>query len=165
MLKLFLTVSILVVPTLAAAQDSATAEEVLQKTREAAAYLAKEGANGIATFKSKNPLSWWKADGYIFVFDCEHGKMLANANLAIAGAPLSRMHDELGLALAKPLCENGQRPNGGWFETHLPKPHTTKIVRKMLYVRPVPGTTYEVGSGIYDETVPVEDLNKLADGQ
>lgn len=165
MLKLFLTVSMLVVPTFAAAQDSATAEEVLQKTREAAAYLAKEGANGIATFKSKNPLSWWKADGYIFVIDCEHGKMLANANLAIVGAPLSRMHDQLGLFLAKPLCENGQRPNGGWFETHSPKPNTTKVVRKMLYVRPVPGTTYEVGSGIYDETVTVENLNRLADGQ
>ena len=38
-------------------------------------------------------------------------------------------------------------------------------VRKMLYVRPVPGTTYEVGSAIYDETVTVESLNKLADGQ
>jgi len=113
MLKLFLTSSLLIVPTFAAAQEAATAEEVLQKTREAAVYLAKEGADGIATFKSKNPLSVWKADGYIFVIDCEHGKMLANANLAIAGAPLARIHDNLGLYLAKPYCENGQRPKWG----------------------------------------------------
>jgi hypothetical protein len=113
MFKLFFTVSLVVTPTFAAAQDSATADEVLQKTREAAAYLAKEGADGLATFRSKNPLSWWKADGYIFVFDCEDGKMLANANLAIADSPLSSMRDRLGFSLAKPLCENGQRRKWG----------------------------------------------------
>ena len=64
-----------------------------------------------------------------------------------------------------PIVKTVNAPNGGWFETHSPKPNTTKVVRKMLYVRPVPGTTYQVGSGIYDETATVEDLNKLADSQ
>lgn len=31
----------------------------------------------------------------------------------------------------------------------------------MVYVRPVPDTTYQVGSGIHDTTVTVEDLNNL----
>jgi hypothetical protein len=75
---------------IATAQDSATAQEVLQKTREAADYLVREGAKGVATFKSKNPQSFWKSDGYIFIIDCELGRMLANANLALAGAPLKR---------------------------------------------------------------------------
>jgi cytochrome c len=152
-------------PSISTAQDSATAQEVIQKTREAADYLVREGAKGVATFKSKNPQSFWKSDGYIFVIDCEQGKMLANANLAIAGAPLKRLHDSLGLYVAKPLCENGRRPHGGWFEIHQPKPNTTKVSRKMLYVRPVPGTTYQVGSGIYDDTATVEELNKLSDNQ
>lgn len=155
----------LILPSTATAQDSATAQEVIQKTREAADYLVREGAKGVATFKSKNPQSFWKPDGYIFVIDCELGKMLANANLALAGAPLKRLHDSLGFYLAKPLCENGSRPNGGWFEIHQPKPNTTKVLRKMLYVRPIPGTTYQVGSGIYDDTATVEELNKLSDSQ
>jgi len=166
-LKVFLVIPglFLVVPSIARAQDSATPQEVIQKTQEAADYLVKEGEKGVATFKSKNPQSFWKSDGYIFVFDCELGRMLANANLAIAGAPLKRLHDSLGLYLAMPLCENGRRPHGGWFEIHQPKPNTTKVVRKMLYVRPVPGTTYQVGSGVYDDKLTVEELNKLSDSQ
>lgn len=157
-----------IVPSIPATQPSATAEDVIQKTREAAEYLAKEGEKGIATFKSRNAQSFWKTDGYIFVIDCEHGKMLAHPILAFAGAPLAKIHDHHGLPLAKPYCENGLRPNGGWFEMHMPKPsssggssYQTKVLRKILYVRPVPGTTYQVASGIYDGTVTVEGLNKL----
>ena len=156
-----------IVPSIPAAQHSATAEEVIQKTREAAEYLAKEGEKGIATFKSRNAQSFWKADGYIFVIDCEHGKMLAHPILAIAGAPLTKMYDHQNVQLAKPFCESGLKPNGGWFEMNLPKPSVseasfqTKVLRKILYVRPVPGTTYQVASGIYDGTVTVEELKKL----
>ena len=149
------------VPSIAAEQRSATAAEVIQKTREVATYLAKEGEKGIATFKSKNAQSFWKTDGYIFVIDCEHGKILAHPISVLAGTPLRRMHDSLNQPLAKPLCENGLRPNGGWFEAHLSRPNETKARRKMVYVRPVPDTTYQVGSGIYDATVTVEHLNKL----
>ena len=148
-------------PSIADEQSSASAAEVIQKTREAAAYLAKEGDKGIATFKSKNAQSFWKTDGYIFVIDCEHGKLLAHPIFVLAGMPLRRMHDSLNKPLAKPLCENGSRANGGWFEAHLSRPNETKARRKMIYVRPVPDTTYQVASGIYDATVTAEDLNKL----
>jgi hypothetical protein len=160
-----------IVPSIPAAQLSATAEEVIEKTREAAEYLAKEGEKGIATFKSRNVRSFWKSDGYIFVIDCEHGKMLAHPILAIAGAPLTKMYDHQNLQLARPFCENGLRPWGGWFEVSMPKPSVSepsfqkKVLRKILYVRPVPGTTYQVASGIYDGTVTVEGLNKLIDGK
>jgi single cache domain-containing protein len=150
-----------VVPSIAAEQRSATAAEVIQKTREAAEYLAKVGEKGIATFKSKNAQSFWKADGYIFVIDCEHGKMLAHPILVLAGTPLKRLHDGLNQPLAKPLCENGLKPNGGWFEAYISRPNETKSRRKMVYVRPVPDTTFQVASGIYDATVTLEYLNKL----
>jgi hypothetical protein len=150
-----------IVPSIAAEQHTATVAEVLQKTREAAEYLGKEGEKGIATFKSKNAQSFWKTDGYVFVIDCEHGKMLAHPIFVLAGTPLKRMYDSLNQPLAKPLCENGRRPNGGWFEASLSRPNETKARRKMVYVRPVPGTTYQVASGIYDAAVTVEDLNKL----
>ncbi len=154
-----------IVPSIATEQGSATAAEVIQKTREAAEYLAKEGEKGIATFKSKNAHSFWKTDGYIFVIDCEHGKILAHPFHVVAGAPLKRMDDNRNLQLAKPLCDNGLRPNGGWFEIFLPKPNQTKALRKLVFVRRVPGTTYQVVSGIYDATATVEDLNKLITGK
>ena len=148
-------------PYISPALGSATAEEVIQKTREAAEYLIIEGEKGLATFNSRNAQSFWKADGYVFVIDCEHGKLLAHPTIGIPGTPLEEMKDSRGLPLAKPYCENGLRPNGGWFESFLPKPTRTKVVRKLLYIRPVPGTTYQVASGIYDETVTIEALNKL----
>ena len=148
-------------PSIADELRTATAAEVIQKTREAAAYLAKEGEKGIATFKSKNAQSFWNTDGYIFVIDCEHGKMLAHPIFVLAGTPLRKIYDGLNQPLAKPLCENGLRPNGGWFETHSSRPNETKARRKLVYVRPVPDTTYQVGSGIYDATATVEDLNEL----
>jgi hypothetical protein len=155
------TDSIPVVPSIDAGQNSATTEEVIVKTREAAEYLAKEGEKGLSTFKSKNAQSFWKTDGYIFVIDCEQGKILAHPIHVVAGAPLTRMDDSRNLQMAKPLCENGLKSNGGWFEIYLPKPHQTTAQRKMVYVRPVPGTTYQVVSGIYDAAATIEDLNKL----
>ena len=152
-------------PSIAVEQHSATAAEVIQKTREAAAYLAKEGEKGIATFKSKNAQSFWKTDGYIFVIDCEHGKMLAHPIFVFAGSPLKKLLDGRNQPLEKPLCENGLKPNGGWFEAYISRPNETKARRKMVYVRPVPNTTYQVVSGIYDATATVEDLNKLITSQ
>jgi signal transduction histidine kinase len=149
------------VPSIAAEQRSATAAEVIQKTREAATYLAKVGEKGITIFKSKNAQSFLKADGYIFVIDCEHGKILAHPIFVLAGTPLKSLHDGLNQPLAKPLCENGLKPNGSWFEAHLSRPNETKARHKLVYVRPVLGTTYQVASGIYDATVTLEYLNKL----
>ena len=42
---------LLLAPSLAVAQESATSEEVIQKTREAAEYLAKNKEAGIETLR------------------------------------------------------------------------------------------------------------------
>ena len=59
--------------------------------------------------KKREPSTSERFDGFHTRLDCELGEMLANANLALAGAPLKRLHDSLGFYLAKPLCENGRR--------------------------------------------------------
>ena len=69
---------VLLGPSWAVAQESATAEEVIQKTREAAEYLAKNKEAGIEAFKTMKSPFVWKSDGYVFVFDCAAGKFLAN---------------------------------------------------------------------------------------
>ncbi len=69
---------LLVAPSWAVAQESATAEEVIQKTREAAEYLAKNKECGIETFTTAKSPFVWKSDGYVFVFDCAAGSYVAH---------------------------------------------------------------------------------------
>ena len=152
-----------IMPLQLAAQESATAEEVIQKTREAAEYLAREKAAGVDTFKTMQSQFVWKDDGYVFVFDCDHGMMLANpAFPENDDRSLISVRDHNGLAIGDWLCKYGKRVGGGWFPASTPKPGQFKGVRKLIFVRPVPGTTYQVGSGIYSETADLADLEKLS---
>src|SRR5947209_2527402 len=47
-----------------AEQDHATPQEVVQKVRQAAEDIAKQGEAGLATYRSKNDTSVWK-DSYV----------------------------------------------------------------------------------------------------
>lgn len=153
----------LVTPSWTAAQDSATAEEVIQKTHEAAEYLAREKAAGIDTFKTMNSRFVWKDDGYVFVVDCDHGKMLANpAFPRNNGRSLENIRDHNGQRDGQLYCKYGKRLGGGWFSASVPKPGQFRPVRKLIFVRPVPGTTYQVCSGIYSETADLAELEKLS---
>ena len=157
---------LLLAPSWAVAQESATAEEVIHKTREAAEYLAHNKEAGIATFKTMKSPFVWKSDGYVFVFDCAAGKFLANpARLRANGAKLDEIADDDGALFGRKFCDMAQLPKGGWVEYRLAKPGEDVVRRKLAYVRSVEGTSYQVGSGIYDDAVKIEDLQKLSDAQ
>ncbi len=150
----------------AVAQESATADEVIQKTREAAEYLAKNKESGIDTFKTAKSPFVWKSDGYVFVFDCAAGTYLAHPHRPQAiGMKLSEITDDGGSRFGKRFCDMAGRTKGGWVEIRVTKPGETLVLRKVAYVRPVEGTSYQVGSGIYDDTAKIEDLQKLSDAQ
>src|SRR5262245_59794744 len=87
--------SMLFSPSLATAQESATAEEVIQKTREAADYLTKNKEAGTEAFKTMKSQFVWKNDGYVFVLDCAAGTFLANPdNPGVNGTKLSEIRDD-----------------------------------------------------------------------
>jgi cytochrome c len=65
-----------------AQEKGATPEEVVQKVKQAASYLAKEKEAGLATFKQKQSDYVW-ADTYVFVFDCAQKKNVAHPISAI----------------------------------------------------------------------------------
>jgi cytochrome c len=150
----------------AVAQESAIAEEVIKKAQEAADYLAKSGEAGLEAFKTKNSPFVWKKDGYVVVIDCAAGEMLAHPiRPGGKGAKLSSITDDAGTPLGKRLCEAGEQPKGGWVEFRLTKPGEHVVLRKIAYVRPVEGTSYEVSAGFYDDAAKVDDLQKLSDAQ
>jgi signal transduction histidine kinase len=147
----------------AVAEDSATAEEVIQKTREAAEYLAREKVAGIDAFKTMQAPFAWKDDGYVFVNDCGLGRMLANpAYPPNNGRSLSGMTDMDGLRTGPLMCKYGKKPGGGWFAANIPKPGSIWGRRKLIFCRPVPDTTYQVCSGFYSNTADLADLEKLS---
>ena len=102
---------------------TATAEEVIQKTQEAAEYLAKNKEAGIDVFKTMKSPFVWKSDGYVSVFDCAAGKFLANpARPQANGMKLSELEDGAGWLFGQKLCDMAEQPKGGWVEYRFMKP-------------------------------------------
>lgn len=144
--------------------DSASPKEVVQKVDEAAKFLAGKGEAGLAQFNDKNG-PWVFKDTYVFVFDCT-GKqsLVAHVVPAMIGKDLNTLQDPQGRNLGTLLCGAAmEHPGGSWVEYTWPKvvEGGKKFVRKISYIKKVPGTNYEVGAGVYNEKVPMAELNKL----
>ena len=156
----------------ALADDAATTQEVIAKVKEAAAYLAKEGKAGLATFDSADSPFVWK-DAYVFVWDCVSDTVVAHPVTASRGLTISELKDQTGKALGAPMCAAADRPGGGWVEYMWPKPaaqkgsdglaYTGDPARKVTYMLDVTGQPYQVGAGIYDDRLTIDELDRLAE--
>jgi predicted small secreted protein len=157
-------------PQVAARQDRATPEEVIQRVRQAARDIAGSGEAGLATFRAANATSVWK-DSYTFVLSCEGGTAVTAAHPVrpdLDGRPVAEVltfGPRPGEQMAADWCAAGRRPQGGWVEYEFPKPGETRPSRKVSYLLAAEGTPYVVGAGLYDESAKVEDLDKLAGDQ
>ena len=79
--------------------------------------------------------------------------------------------DATGRVVGPELCKAAVRPGGGWVEYMWYKPvkvegaeqltYAKKISRKVTYMLSVEGQPYDVGAGVYNDTLTVEDLNAL----
>jgi len=147
-----------------AASDRATAEEVVQKVRAAAAVLAREGERGLAEFRGKTSPFVWK-DTYVFVSNCNTGVLLAHpfqperqGQLIAAGPSYGGV---TAADRANGQCTAARQPGGGWYEYPFPKPGETVPARKITYLMSVDGQPYIVGAGIYDDTTTLDELRKI----
>jgi signal transduction histidine kinase len=142
-------------------QEKATPEEVIQKVREAAEYLSKTHGEAVSEFNNPNSKWVWK-DTYIFVYKCKDGTVAAHPiKPKLVGKKLMGLKDIKGHMFFVELCEVSKKPKGGWVEYWWPKPGEKTPSRKISYMIHVKGTDYEVGAGIYDDTISVEELNNL----
>ncbi len=147
--------------SVAFAQESATPEEVIEKCKQAATFLASEGEAGLVQFNDpKGPWAW--KDTYVFVYDCEPMILVAHPKESLIGQEPDKIKDAKGSFISIDLCSAVQDSDSGWAEYFWPKPGQDTPARKVSYMLKVPGQPYTVGAGIYSDTVSAEELNKTA---
>ncbi len=142
-----------------------TPAEVIAKVKEAAAFLAEKGEAGLAEFNDPNGRWSWK-DTYVFVFDCEKGVIIGHPSKDLVGIDLASRTDKNGLKFNVALCKEAEKPNGGWVEYWRPtdvidEAGNAEYRRKVSYMMAVPGQKMQVGAGIYEPTLTVDELNAM----
>lgn len=151
----------LFVGSLSIAGESATPQEVIQKVDEAIKLVSKMGESSFPEFNDPNG-KWVWGGTYVFIMKCENTALATHPiKPALIGKDLSKLKDKNGNYFFSQLCEVGSTPKGGWVEYLWPKPGEKESSRKITFCRQIPGTEYQAGAGIYDETVSLQDLNKL----
>lgn len=145
----------------ARAQEKAAPEDIIEKTREASEFLSRTREAGLESFNERKG-RWVFKDTYVFVFHCEKGRIIAHPiNPNLIGKNLMGLKDIRGNYFFAQLCAAARKPHGGWVEYWWPKVGEEKLYRKISLMIQVPGLSYQVGSGIYDDNISVEDLDKL----
>lgn len=150
----------------AGAADAATPAEVAANVRAAAALLEAKGRSGLAALKDRHGPFVFK-DSYVFASDCGSGTILAHPiQPERNGQPIAAGASYGGISAAdraKAQCAVGTAPGGGWLAYPFPKPGAAEPSRKVSYLLPVPGTSWIVGAGVYDETDTIEALTRVSD--
>ena len=150
---------------MAAEGGTATAEEAISKVRAAARFLHNKGTSGYTEFNNKDGNWVWK-DSYVFVYSCRDNAMIAHPlRPDMVGKPILQMKDDKDHLLFQDMCKAGANKDGGWVEYWWPKPGEAKASRKISYVHSAEVSfkpDIQVGAGIYDDKMSVEDLNKMA---
>lgn len=143
--------------------ESASPEEVYEKVNMAATVLENLGQEGLEAFMDPKGEFVWK-DTYVWVLDCQHWTNAAHPmNHKLVGMPLKDIQcKKTGKKFFQAFCEVSQKPYGGWIEYWWPKPGkpADQLFRKIAFVIQVPNQPYQVASGIYNEAVSLEELNK-----
>lgn len=144
------------------ASDSATPQEVVDLVNKAKDFLAANGENGFAELNDKAG-PWVLKDTYVFAFDCSQGTVVTHPiKPQLIGKNLMGLKDIKGNFFFVQMCEAAKRGNNEWVEYWWPKPGEKKPSRKISLLISVPGTPYQIAAGVYDDSISVDELNKLS---
>ena len=147
------------------AQEAITPEEIIAKVNEAAEFLAEKGEAGLLDFNAKEG-PWVWGGTYVFVFNCGEGLVVAHPNNDLIGIELASRMDDKGNRYNLDLCEASKDPKGGWVEYWRPTDELdangeVKYRRKISYILKVEGQPFEVGAGIYEPEMTIDELNDM----
>ena len=88
--------------------------------------------------------------GYFYVYNYACVNIAHAIDKTLPGKDLTDYTDSNGLFVIRELSKAAK--NGGGFVTfYWPHPATKKIMRKIGYVEPIPGTDYFIGTGYYPD--------------
>ena len=136
-------------------------QEVVRNVRKAAELLKTQGKKGLEILRDPQ-YELNTGDAYIFIIDVEESLVVSNPRFPERNGGNIREHlDWAGKHYGIELCDVAMR-GGGWIEFVWPKPGTTEGVRKISYIYPVPGLRYTVCAGIYDDTMSLDELNRMS---
>lgn len=139
----------------------ATPSEVVSKVRKAASLLEDKGFEGLSTLRDPNSEFSWK-DTYVFSFNCDEDKVLANPAFPDkVGGDIKQHTDYNGFKYGLKMCEGRTNPNGVWVEYHWPRPGSKTPLRKISYVLTVKSLNIQVGAGVYNEDISMDELEEL----
>jgi hypothetical protein len=167
-MRRLLIILILLLPTLTFAGSElitgkATPQEVHAKVVEAARYLSTNGEDGFKEFRNPAGKFVWK-NTHVWITQCEKNFCLPSPKAKDIGLNLSKMKCyKTGKFYILDLCSDAMyNHRGAWIEYWFPKPGYDKPQRKISFMMPVPGMSYQVVSGIFDDTTTLEDLSKIS---
>lgn len=142
-------------------KKNVTPQMVVENVRKAAELLKKQGETGLKIVS--DPTSEFNTgDDYIFIIDVEKSLVVSNPRfLERTGGNIREHLDWNKEHYGVRLCEVAMQ-GGGWIEFVWPKPGTTEGVRKISYIYPIPGLRYTVCAGIYNESMAIDELNKIS---
>lgn len=142
-------------------KKTVTPQEVVRNVRKAAELLKTQGKEGLEILRDPQ-YELNTGDAYIFIIDVEESLVVSNPRFPERNGGNIRDHlDWAGKHYGIELCDVAMR-GGGWIEFVWPKPGTTEGVRKISYIYPVPGLRYTVCAGIYDDTMSLDELNRMS---
>ncbi len=145
-------------------QQRATPSEVVAKVLKAAALLEAQGEKGLAILRDSNSEFSWK-DTYVFVLDCDADSILAiPAFPELQQAKVSQRIDDKGTPYGRALCLKAAQWGGGWVAYRRPRPGESNPSRKISYIISVAGLPYQVGAGVYDDTISIAELEEITAG-
>ena len=134
--------------------ESATKDECIAKTKEAAKMINEKGLDAaVAEINKKDGKFVWK-DSYVFLMDFD-GKMLAHPmSPTLIGKNLMETPDKAEAGKQKLLFKDmialSKSKGEGWVDYMWLNPGDPKPRKKITYIYRVPGKNLFAGAGIYE---------------
>ena len=135
--------------------ESATKDECIAKTKEAAKMINEKGLDaGVAEINKKDGKFVWK-DSYVFLVDFD-GKMLAHPmSPKLVGTNVIDMKDKSddpakATPLFKAFTDMAKGKGEGWVGYMWKNPDDPKARKKISYIFRVPGKNIYAGAGIWE---------------
>ena len=143
-------------------EEAATTEEVYAKVMDAVMVLQNLGEEGVEAFKDPEGEFVWK-DALVAIVDCEKGMCIAHPNPKISNTNVRDYKcKKTGVAIFASLCQEAGT-KGKWVEYWVPKSQEgEQLFRKITFAVRMDGTPYLVMSGIFNESISIEELNSKA---